>query len=177
MNKAAWAIVVALAVTAGVVHAQESAESRGVELLSPFKHGLQDALRQGLAEGPVQAISACQVQAPEIAAALSQEGIRLGRTSDRLRNTANSTPDWVSPLLEAYANNPADLAPRVVSLPDERSGYVEPILLQALCLTCHGETLAPDVGARINELYPDDRATGYKVGDLRGVFWVEFPAD
>lgn len=177
MSKAAWTIVVALAVTTGIVHAQESAESRGAQLLSPYKQELQEALRQGLSEGPVQAISACRVQAPEIAKALSKEGIHLGRTSHRLRNPANSSPAWVSPLLEAYAINSADRAPRVVSLPNERSGYVEPILLQALCLTCHGEALAPDVAARINELYPEDRAVDYRVGDLRGVFWVEFPAD
>jgi hypothetical protein len=62
-----------------------------------------------------------------------------------------------------------------VALPGERSGYVEPIGVQPLCLTCHGESLAPDLASRIEELYPADRAVGYRVGDLRGVFWAEFP--
>ena len=54
-------------------------------------------------------------------------------------------------------------------------GYVEPIVMQPMCLTCHGESLAPEIAARISEVYPDDQATGFKVGDFRGVFWVEFP--
>jgi hypothetical protein len=63
-----------------------------------------------------------------------------------------------------------------VELSDTRLGYVEPIFLQPVCLTCHGETLAPDVASRIEELYPDDQATGFAVGDFRGLFWVEYPA-
>jgi hypothetical protein len=52
-------------------------------------------------------------------------------------------------------------------------GYVEPIYVQPLCVTCHGATLAPDLQAKIDELYPNDQATGYAAGDLRGVFWAE----
>lgn len=161
----------------GIVQAQEAELARGAELLAPFKRDLQEALRLGLTKGPVHAISACRVQAPEIAKALTQDRIILGRTSHRLRNPANSSPEWVSPILAAYADNSADRAPRVVPLPGNRLGYVEPILLQALCLTCHGDVLASDVASRINELYPEDRAVGFSVGDLRGVFWIEFPAE
>ena len=56
-------------------------------------------------------------------------------------------------------------------------GYVEPIRIQPLCLTCHGEALAPAVGARIRALYPEDAAAGFALGDLRGVWWVELPAE
>ena len=156
--------------------AQEAGLTRGAELLSPFKRELQAALRAGLTEGAVEAINVCRLQAPEIAGTHSGDGIRLGRASHRLRNPANVTPDWVGPILAAYIADSADRAPRVVPLPDERLGYVEPIPLQPLCLTCHGETLAPDVASRIAALYPDDRAVGFAVGDLRGVFWIEFPA-
>ena len=169
--------VVTLVLAAGVAQAEETELARGAELLTPFKRNLQDALRLGLVEGPVQAISACRVQAPEIATALSLDGINVGRASHRLRNPANSSPEWVTPILETYISNSADRAPRVVPLPNQQFGYVEPILLQPLCLTCHGESLDPGVIAQINKLYPQDRAVGFKVGDLRGVFWIEFPAE
>ena len=52
-------------------------------------------------------------------------------------------------------------------------GYVEPIKTGALCVTCHGEHVAPPVQKVLAELYPDDRATGFKVGSFRGVFWAE----
>ena len=149
--------------------------TRGPELLTPFKQNLQQALGEGLTEGPVEAIAACQLTAPEIAASLSQGGVRVGRTSERLRNPANLGPDWVVPVLEAYSADPDDRAPRNLTVGPGRSGYVEPIIVQPLCLACHGDSLAPGVASRIQALYPDDRATGYQVGDLRGVFWVEYP--
>ncbi len=173
-----WApCVAALLFAAGVGCAQEPAPepAGGAEVLAPFKRDLQQALREGLAKGPVEAIAACQLRAPEIARALSKDGLRVGRTSHRLRNPANTGPDWVRPLLDAYAADASDRAPRTVDLPDGRSGYVEPILVQPLCLTCHGESLAPEIATRIDDLYPTDRAVGYGIGDLRGVFWAELP--
>ena len=141
----------------------------------PFKQKLQQALREGLSKGPVQALSACRVEAPKIAEGLSQEGIRVGRTSHRLRNPANRSPEWVRPILEAYLANPSSRTPRSLSLPEGRTGYVEPILMQSLCLTCHGQSLDSNVAAELERLYPEDEAVGFEVGELRGVFWVEFP--
>ncbi len=152
-----------------------AASPAGAALLQPFKQELQQALRAGLAEGPEQAIAACRLRAPEIAAALSVDGVRMGRSSHRLRNPANVAPDWVAPVLDAYAASTTGLQPVTVELQDNRAGYIEPIVAQPLCLTCHGENLAGDIAARLAELYPDDQATGYRAGDLRGVFWVDYP--
>ena len=168
-----WLVLLANALAACASESDEAKMAQGAELLVPFKQELQTALKAGLAEGPVEAISACRIQAPQIAEALSTGGTRLGRTSHQLRNPDNSSPEWVSPVLAAYLENAEDRTARVVALPDGRSGYVEPIVLQPLCVTCHGEALAPEIAARIAELYPADRAVGFNVGDLRGVFWVE----
>ena len=111
-----------------------------------------------------------------IAAAHTTPGVRVGRASHRLRNPANAPPAWVAPLLEAYVADPASRAPREVALPGGGSGYVEPIYVQPLCVTCHGKAIAPDVAARIDALYPEDQATGFDVDDLRGVWWVETKA-
>lgn len=167
--------ILAFALAATAARAQPPELDRGAELLAPYKRDLQQALRDGLAEDPVEAIGACRIQAPEIAEALSNEGVRVGRTSHRLRNPANVPPDWAGLILAAYAVDPADRAPRTVLLPDDRAGYVEPILVQPLCLTCHGQALAPEIAARIAQHYPEDQAVGYEVDDLRGVFWIEFP--
>ena len=148
--------------------ASEQDLTRGAELLKPFKQQLQRALREGLARGPAEAIAACRTKAPEIAASLSEGEIRVGRASHRLRNPANA-------LLDAYRSDPSARAGRAVALDERRRGYVEPIFVQALCLTCHGESLSESISSRLSELYPEDRAVGYQVGDLRGVFWVEFP--
>ena len=82
----------------------------------------------------------------------------------------------MAPVIETWLAEGADRAPVVVPLPDNRTGYVEPIVTQPLCLACHGSSLAPEIAERLAADYPDDRATGFEVGDLRGVFWAEFPA-
>jgi hypothetical protein len=146
---------------------------RGADYLAPFKKDLMAALRAGLAEGPGAAIDACRIEAPAIAARHSGDGVRVGRSSHRLRNPANTAPDWVSPTLSAWLES-GTREPVVIELDGERLGYVEPIIAKPLCLACHGEALAPAIAERIETLYPDDEATGFSAGDLRGVFWVEF---
>lgn len=46
---------------------------------------------------------------------------------------------------------------------------------EAVCVTCHGGSVADSVLQAIQAAYPDDRATGFEVGDLRGALWVEVP--
>jgi hypothetical protein len=75
--------------------------------------------------------------------------------------------------LEVYETDPERREPGVVLIDDKTVGYVEPIFIQPLCVTCHGAELTPDLQAKLGELYPDDQATGYAAGDFRGVFWVE----
>lgn len=147
----------------------------GAEAVLPFKKNLKQALVAGLEKGPVSAISACRMAAPQLADEASTAGVRVGRSSLALRNPANAPKPWVRPLLEAYEQSPDRREPIVVAIDDDTVGYVEPIFVQPLCVTCHGETLAPDLKARIDELYPEDQATGYAAGDLRGVFWAELP--
>jgi len=48
------------------------------------------------------------------------------------------------------------------------------------CLGCHG-TEGGDINAKtlkiIKQKYPEDKATGYKEGDLRGWWKITFPAE
>ena len=46
--------------------------------------------------------------------------------------------------------------------------FMKTIPVAEPCLACHGEAIKEPVAAKLKELYPDDRATGYKVGDIRG---------
>ena len=122
-------------------------------------------------DGPAAAIAVCRDEAPRIAAKVGKtEGVRLGRTSWKLRNPANTGPGWLSLVRHERPETPRLLADRT-----GRLGVVTPIRVAASCLACHGEkeSIAPDVRARLGKLYPDDRAIGFKAGDLRGWFWVE----
>lgn len=162
---------------ATAVCAQEEEVGRGAALVAALKSELVQELMAGMEQGPVNAISVCKEQAPAVAEALSKDGVLIGRTSHRLRNPANTAPDWVAPVLKSYLDDDTNRAPTFVELPDDREGYVEVLVTQPLCLACHGESLDPDVAEQIQASYPEDEATGFEVGELRGVVWAEYPVD
>ena len=124
--------------------------------------------------GPAEAIAVCSKEATEIAATVSEEqGVTIGRTALKLRNKDNQPPQWAARLISEAATEP-----QYVDVGNGKVGALLPIKLQAKCLTCHGEEdmISDDVRDRLAKLYPDDRAIGFKEGDLRGWFWVEVPA-
>ncbi len=133
------------------------------------------ALQRGLAQGPENAIDVCRLDAPRVATEASANGVQVGRTSHRLRNPSNAPSDWQQEAIDHYLSS-EDREPRVVELGNARVGYVEPILTAPLCLTCHGSELGSGVRQALATHYPDDRATGFAAGELRGIFWVTLPA-
>lgn len=127
------------------------------------------------ARGPAAAIEVCSNEALPLAESVGKvHGVKIGRTSTKLRNEKNSAPDWAKQFVKK-----TPVHGTFVELPDHRMGALLPIRLQQKCVTCHGATeqMAPDVTASLSKFYPNDQATGYKVGDLRGWFWVEVPVE
>lgn len=124
-------------------------------------------------EGVEAAIRVCSQEAPDIATAVSEEmGVRIGRTSFKLRNANNQPPAWAESLVDQrIASN------QFMLLEDKTTAALLPIRLQPQCLLCHGpkEQLTAGVNQQLAALYPDDEATGFESGDLRGWFWVEVP--
>lgn len=168
--------------TLGSISCQQSAVQvsqqdmeRAQENLLPFKQELKAALVGALAEGAENSIQVCRDEAPAIAASAGEAGVTMGRTSHRLRNPDNAPEPWMEPLLAAYLENPEKAEPQAIDLGGGTFGYVEPIYIDAFCLSCHGITIAPEVEARIQELYPQDQARGFRVDDFRGMFWVKMP--
>jgi hypothetical protein len=49
---------------------------------------------------------------------------------------------------------------------------MKPIIMEAQCAACHGTAVAPEVKAKIDEFYPDDAATDFREGEIRGAFSV-----
>jgi hypothetical protein len=160
---------------AAEVSAQEMEQAKNA--LQPLKEQLVDALTGALQEGgPESAIAVCRDKAPQIAAELSVDGVRMGRTSHKLRNPDNAPQPWVEPLLAAYLEDPENPKPRAVRLDDSTIGYVEPIYAMSFCLSCHGPSIEPALQETIRSLYPEDQATGFHMNDVRGLFWVTLPS-
>lgn len=152
--------------------------ARGAAVVAPFKQRLLGELTGAIARGGAEhAIDVCQLRAPELAREAHAPGVRMGRTSHRLRNPANAPPEWAAPLLAEYVAGVRTSEPTVVRRAEGGAGYVEPIFTAPLCLACHGEAIAPPLAAKLRALYPEDRAVGFRAGDLRGLFWVELSAE
>lgn len=145
------------------------------QLGGALKARLQAALQEG---GPAAAMEVCSVHAPGVARKVADmTGVQVGRSSLRLRNPTNEGPAWVSAWLTQQGERPAagvEGRAQVVEVAAGRQAQVlAPIGVEPVCLTCHGapESLAPEVRDLLASRYPDDRATGYAVGDLRGAIW------
>jgi hypothetical protein len=141
---------------------------------------LKGRLTQAMVDGPGAAMTACSDEAQGLTAQVRGEsGARVGRASLKLRNPTNSGPDWVQAWLTANEGKPgaeAALSSEVTTTPDGRfARVIRPITVEAGCLTCHGDPAAipPPVKEQLAARYPQDAATGYKVGDLRGALWAE----
>ena len=151
--------------------AQEARDMMQKKLLEE----LTAALEKG---GQAAAISICKERAPAIAKEVGEKmGLKIGRTSFRLRNPANAAPAWASPLVLTY--RPPLGKDAQLPLPDGGLGVLLPIRVTAVCLPCHGDPRAmlPDVRATLRREYPSDNAIGFRDGDLRGWFWIEVPPE
>ncbi len=170
--RAAWTPVPAEELAPAEAEAVAAARAAKKELAGRLVGRLTEVLSQ---QGPAAAIEVCHLDAPRITGAVAEEqGLRLGRTSHRLRNPMNAPPPWAEPWVAERHDQPL-----VLRGPDGRLGILDPIPLQPLCVTCHGpqESIPTEVAERLAALYPEDRATGFRPGDLRGWFWMETRAE
>jgi len=154
--------------------------ARGAALIGELKKTLLQTLTAAMGQGVPAAIATCHTDAPSLTAAVSREGAVVGRATNKPRNPKNEASGWQAEALAHFEKLKSSGTPlpgqsfaRV--LPDGRIAYAEPLVIQELCLNCHGSAIAPEVQAALASSYPNDRATGYAVGDLRGVAWVELP--
>jgi len=148
-----------------------------------LKSELVAAMESG---GPLAAIEVCHTEAPAIAERVSaDQGLTVTRVSLKNRNPGAAPNDWQKEVLHAFevragnGEDPANLAwhETAESADGMEFRFMKAIPTGGVCLACHGETLAPELKAKLDELYPEDKATGYALGDIRGAFVVTQKAD
>jgi len=144
-----------------------------------LKKTLKQAMKKG---GPVNAMSVCNSQALPITKQHSDmHAWEISRTSLKPRNPANAPDAWETKIMQdfdkrrAAGEKPKTLEYSEIVVAEDGSKslrYIKAIPTGKVCLQCHGSDLKPEVSAKLTELYPDDKATGFKVGDLRGAFSI-----
>ncbi len=158
----------------------EICRSATKKLGGALKSALQEAMGEG---GPLGAMNVCHDESEVIAQRIcEEEGLAIGRTSRKFRNPSNAPDEWEKAGLETFAarivagERPKDLE-LWATVTDADGGrtfrYLKAIPTAPLCLSCHGGGLTPDLAEKLAELYPEDQARGFSVGDMRGAFTVQ----
>lgn len=152
-----------------------AAEQAVEQFSSQLQASLQVALKEG---GPLNAVNICNVVAPDIQIAHFRGGWFIERVTAKPRNhnnQADSAQLAILALFESDSGAPGYIAHWVDPKKREKFQFFRPIKVKEVCLGCHGDTagFVPGLTAEINKYYREDKATGYKVDELRGMFAVE----
>ena len=141
---------------------------------------LGEVSAQMKAGGAVQAVRYCNEKAIELTDSLAHSyPVEIQRLSDRNRNPNNAiftdrdTRAWQYILAQYDVKKTSD----AVLFEDEDNVYYYKAILVGMpaCLACHGDPtqdIAPETLSVISSHYPQDKATGYTQGALRGMWKI-----
>jgi hypothetical protein len=154
----------------------ERARTAAREMLSRLLGALQEAVGE---TGHASAIPVCRDAAPRIAREVGEEfGLSIGRTSHRLRNPGNLPPVWAKAAVDGIepGARAEDFEAEAFAGETGTRGLLLPIPMKPMCVNCHGAPgeVPEDIRAVLAEHYPEDRATNFRPGELRGFVWVEW---
>ncbi len=132
--------------------------------------------------GPAGAVDFCNVHAMPLTDSVSaMHKVNIQRLSDKNRNPENaiiSETDkeaWLQ--IKTMMKDTAVKQKQLVLQQGSSIYYYKAIPLgMPACLSCHGvkgENILPETQQAINSKYPDDKATGYSIGELRGVWKIK----
>ena len=138
---------------------------------------VMQAMKSG---GPGYAVTFCNEKAMPLTDSLAKAyNCSIQRVSDKNRNPLNklTKPDMeIWSAMKSYASSKPSLT--------NENGHIvfyKPIkIAMPACLTCHGtsgQEMDPKTFEVIRKKYPDDLATGYIEGDLRGLWKITFYND
>ena len=132
--------------------------------------------------GLAGAMKVCSEMAQNITREFNaRSGHTVRRVSLRYRNPWNIPDEYERRKLEELdlLNKKKEMKNEYGEVVDEGGHkylrYMKPLVALPLCINCHGpkENISADVKTILAEKYPEDRATGFIVGDLRGAISVK----
>lgn len=163
---------------------EQNATAEAKQIAQAFGKSLKTELVAALqAGGPEHALGVCQSEAMPITTQTGKaHDATVSRVSLKNRNLDNVPNEWQRSVLEDFDKRAAsgeDIAKMasvsVVQTDDgkQRLRFMKAIPTEGACLACHGAHVSAPVQAKLDELYPEDNATGYSLGQVRGAIVVE----
>lgn len=131
-------------------------------------------------KGTDGAVAFCNLRAIALTDSISvMNNAQIKRVSDKPRNPINEANKeelgYIATFKEQLASG-IEADPIVVPGIEEIRVYY-PITTNTMCLQCHGkpnEQVKPTTMATLRKLYPEDKAVGYSVNEVRGIWSVIF---
>ena len=145
----------------------------GMMHIDAFMGSMQPTLKGLLKEDSthVTAMGACSSMAIEMIEDYNKQisGVKLRRTALKYRNPKNK-PDTADRMVMDTFVSTKKFKPLVVDLGEEYRVY-KPLVIKESCLLCHGarNDISPKLVKMIDRTYPKDMATGFELGEFRGV--------
>lgn len=146
-------------------------DSIAVAAQSLLMSNVSQAIREG---GTEYAVEFCNLEAIPLTDSVAQRyNVQIQRLSDKNRNPDNALV--LKEDIEAWEELKSGR--KTYIRPDEegRAFFYKPIILaMETCLNCHGgkNDISESTLAVISQKYPNDKATGYALGDLRGMWKI-----
>ncbi|SFI97914.1 c-type heme family protein [Olleya namhaensis] len=131
-------------------------------------------------KGTLEALAFCNEKAYPLTDSMSVvHNATIKRVSDKPRNQNNLANNKELTYIKSFKNdikNNTEPKP-IVDVLDSKVLVYYPITTNAMCLQCHGkpnqDIKRPTLNSLAN-LYPEDKATGYSINQVRGIWSVSF---
>jgi len=94
--------------------------------------------------------------------------VKIRRTALKYRNPKNRPDETDTVVMEQFISAQKLNEPLVIEMPDHYRVY-KPLIMKQPCMACHGDNISKDIQEMTTKLYPKDMATGFKLGEFRGV--------
>jgi rhodanese-related sulfurtransferase len=152
-------------------------KSLGKKVARSLKKELSYNLKQAFMRGGnLHAIKYCNINAMSITSSLAKKyNVKIKRVSDKARNSLNIAKGEELKYIKLFKARLKNNVTIGAMMNKEGTSMYIPIVTNNQCLKCHGDRkqdLTKDVLEKIKQLYPKDRALGYKVNELRGIFHI-----
>lgn len=150
---------------------------REVERLDELRSSLAETFRRGGAEADRETFeNVCRPVGMQTKKIAAENGWTVSQMAIRYRNPSHEADSAAREVMRAMERDPALMGTWREARMNGREGvrYFRRIVVEPACLACHGAK--EERPAFVKEGYPDDRAHGFEVGDLRGVYSVFVPA-
>jgi len=171
-------------------------EKANTELTEQIRNGLRKDSQEFLeslktvlikeiqTKGIVSAVSVCSDTAQLLTNDYGiKKGIYIKRVSFKNRNPNNYPDEFETKGLKYFEelksqnklNQNSEYYEVIKTDGIKNARFLKPIIIQAPCLNCHGdvENFNTEVKTILLNKYPEDKATGYKVDNLRGAVSIQ----